>query len=144
MQASNDWPSAPGVITVSQVDSMLIKRKAKAKISYRFTVGGGSYVGSRVRFADTTGSNRSSQEALIAPYPVGANVKVYYDPKNPKVSVLEPGGGIRGFGLIIPPLLLVVIGGFFVAAGLQQQKAKKMAKKKGKRRPHRSARPVRR
>ena len=136
MQASNDWPSAPGVITVSEVQSTFGK-KTKAKLSYEFQVGASSFNGSRIRFADTTGSSRSAQEQSIAAYPVGSNVEVYYDPKNPKVAVLEPGGGIRGYGLILPPLLLAGIGAFLIFAGIEQ---KKIAKKKQRARSNKTKR----
>ena len=118
MQASNDWPSAPGVISVSRVVNT-VGSKFKADVSYQYAVGGRNFSGTRIRFADTTGSRRNAQENLIKPYPVGREVEVFYDPQNPRDAVLEPGGGLRGLGLILPPLLVGGIGGLFLRSGLR-------------------------
>ena len=118
MQASNDWPSTPGVVSVSKVVNT-IASKFKAEVSYKYVVNQRTFSGTRIRFADTTGSSKSRQENLIKPYPAGKEVEVFYDPKNPAEAVLEPGGGLRGYGLILPPLLVGGIGVLSLSAGLR-------------------------
>ena len=123
-QASGDWPATKGTVTVSRVDST-IGRKTKAKISYDYSVNGSSFVGTRVRFNDTTGSGRNAQEQLIEPYPVGAKVDVFYDPSSPNISILEAGAGWGSLGLFLIPILLVGIAAFFLTAGFQAGKQSK-------------------
>ena len=123
-QDSGDWPSVQGTVTVSQVDST-IGRKTKANIAYNYSVNGSSYVGTRVRFADTTGSRRGAQEQLIQPYPVGANVDVFYDPKSPNIAILETGAGWGALGLFVIPILIGGIGVGFLLNGIQINKRKK-------------------
>lgn len=125
MQASSSWPSTQGVVSISRVENS-VGLKTKAEILYQYLVNNETYSGSRIRFADTTGSSRSAQEKSIEPYPLGKQVEVFYDPNDPKVAVLEPGGGLRGLGLILPPLLVGGIGAFFLLDGLR---IKKLAKR---------------
>ena len=125
-QASGDWPSTTGTVTVSKVDST-IGRKTKAKINYNYSVNGSNFVGTRVRFADTTGSRRSAQEQLIEPYPVGAKVDVFYDPDSPKIAVLEAGAGWGASMLLLIPIILVGIAAFFLVDGLRIRKQTKRA-----------------
>jgi len=126
MQASSKWPSTKGKITVSKLvtPNPMKSNNKKAKVLYAYRVGAGTYSGSRIKYANTTGSAQHYQAALIAPYPVGADVDVFYDPANPKVAVLEPGGGIRGYLLVLPPLILTALGAFLNAAGLTMKPQK--------------------
>lgn len=126
MQASADWPSTKGVIDSSTVERKLgIKQKWQANVLYSYRVDGRAYSNNRLRFADTTGSAKHLQEAWVERYPAGAQVDVYYDPNDMSNSVLEPGGGARGFLLVLPPLLLIAIGSYFLAVGLQMKRPKK-------------------
>lgn len=115
MQASNSWTKTTGTITSSVMEEVSIGRKEKfqAQIRYVYDAGGRPQNGSRIRFADATGSARTAQQPFLDKYPAGAKVDVYYDPNDPAQSVLEPGGGLRRFGLLLPPL---IVGG--IAAGL--------------------------
>ena len=128
MQASNAWPSTRGTITVSELSSPnpINPKKKKANVRYSYQVNGSRHTGSVIKFADTTGSRESLQAALIAPYPVGADVDVFYDPDNTGTAVLEPGGGLRGLLLVLPPLILAGIGGMLLYSGLQQKPAQRV------------------
>lgn len=145
MQASNSWPSARGEIAVSELVSMnpLKRKQKKANVRYSYQVDGVTYTGSLIRFADTTGSMESLQAELIAPYPVGKEVDVFYDPKNCTTAVLEPGGGLRGYSLVLPPLILFGIGAAFVFSGFQQKQPRRK-KKAAKRMMHRPRNPRKR
>ena len=118
MQASTSWEKAPGKISVSQmqVTTVGLKRKYKANVEFDFTAGDQQYHGSRIRFADTTGSAEASQQAELDRYPIGKAVDVYFNASDPRQCVLEPGGGARGFLLVLPPLILAGIGVFLLKA----------------------------
>ena len=72
---------------------------------YEYAVGGVSYSSSNISFTadqDSVSGCGFAREALKS-YPPGKAVSVYYDPQNPKDSVLIPGGtnfGILGFSLL--------------------------------------------
>ncbi len=97
--ACRKWPTTPGVI----VSADRVKHTAQgprrqpgpvtfeAKLSYSYTVNGVSYGGTRVSFSDFAGTSGSSQaaSARLAQYSPGRAVTVYYQPRDPAVSVLE-------------------------------------------------------
>ena len=110
MSASKSWPSVQGRIVSSHVERTQIatKVKYKAQVRYQFSVNGRPYMGSRIRYADTTGSSESAQQKIVDKYPSNAQVEVFYDPQDPDISVLEPGGA--PFLMAIPPLALAGVG----------------------------------
>ena len=63
----------------------LVKRKAKLR--YEYSVNGQSYSSSRYSF----GKSHLSADRLIARYPLGKEVSVFYNQDKPKQGVLVPG-----------------------------------------------------
>jgi Protein of unknown function (DUF3592) len=120
--ASSSWEKAAGSIVRSELQNLSVgpKENYRALVEYTYTVGGAIYRGTRIRFADTTGSSEAAQSALVAQYPAGAAVDVYYDPKHPGEAVLENGGGLRVYGLLLPPVILAGIGMILLLQGRRQ------------------------
>ena len=87
------WPQATGTVTQSGLDT---DDGYRTHVIYKYTVNGGGYSSSRVRFGTpTTYIRKSSAEAAISRYPVDSHLTVYYDPENPAEAVLDrtsPGG----------------------------------------------------
>lgn len=95
-KASQNWPSTEGVILASEVKTDLgksddVEPKYKAAVNYRYAVEGYEYTGERVSFSGQTFLKKGKADSLVTRYNKGKRVKVYYDPKTPHVSVLEPG-----------------------------------------------------
>lgn len=95
-KASQNWPTTEGVILTSEVKTDLgksddVEPKYKAAVTYRYAVGGYEYTGERVSFSGQTFLEKGKADSLVKRYNKGKRVKVYYDPKKPHVSVLEPG-----------------------------------------------------
>ena len=93
--AAERWPSAPGKILATEPQrrggSSGRNQYYVPLVRYSYVVNGREREGSRLRFGYTSARSRGGAEAMLAPYPVGAEVKVRYDPDNPDQSVLEPG-----------------------------------------------------
>jgi len=94
---STHWPTASGVVTNVGQKAHLQKPHGTAYftpvVSYKYTVQGVPRTGTRIDFADRTLA-LPKDEALAwidRNYPVGKQVTVYYDPKNPDLAVLVPG-----------------------------------------------------
>jgi hypothetical protein len=90
---SRSWPTAPGVITESRVDSSRNRDgqwSHTARIRYRYTVDGKTYNGDTISYAKGLFDGASVQ---VSRYPQGSAVGVYYDPKDPASAVLDPGAG---------------------------------------------------
>lgn len=112
-KASQNWPSTEGVILSSEVKTDLGKSddadpKYKAAITYRYGVKGYEYTGERVSFAGQTFLEKGKADSLIMRYNSGKRVKVYYNPKTPHVSVLEPGTA-SGPPFISIALVLIIL-----------------------------------
>lgn len=93
--ASQSWPTAPGTVLESKVDTslrMLSKNrnyKHVPTVRYAYEVAGKRHEGDRIQFGLTEAASKSVAEQTIKPYPVGGKVNVFYDPKDPAKSVLE-------------------------------------------------------
>jgi hypothetical protein len=60
------------------------------EISYTYQVAGLEYTSKRLSFAGIKSySKREKAEEAASHYPVGAQLPVYYDPKNPKEAVVD-------------------------------------------------------
>jgi len=121
------WPAVKGQMVTSEVVTGTVKNgrvlivSPHAKTVYTFSVDGKNYVGEGRRVIpmlhfDTEGT----PEQVVAKYPVGKSVKVYYNPNDPSDALLTPvpaedarmlidslswlSPGIAGVGLLIAGL----------------------------------------
>ena len=92
-EAVRQWPTAQGEIlkTWVSVRSDSEDDEYVPEVRYRYTVEGQTYTGDRLRAAPVSAGSRNGAERMLAAYPQGAVVRVYYNPQNPAESVLEPG-----------------------------------------------------
>jgi uncharacterized protein DUF3592 len=116
-KASKSWPSAAGKIVVSQVmrsyDAETKRDTYSADVQYEYTVGGETLRGKRVQFGAgwSTNTARRPAEALVARYPAGAAVSVFYDPAAPSQCTLEQSASGSN-------IVLFIIGAAFIIIGL--------------------------
>jgi hypothetical protein len=117
-KASVNWPSVEGEITHSSVETSTGRRgriNYKAKIEYGYNVAGRIYQGSRLSFADMTGTSESSAQEVADSYPVGSKHKIYYDPEDPSCCTLRPGiGAFGGIMYAMVPIALLAVGIYLV------------------------------
>ena len=95
MEASKAWVKCDGDIVVSEAKIPLSHRSddqddIDAIIRYRYQVSGQAYESNCIKFGGQPMMSRAFADALVAKYPVGAGVDVYYDPNDPKSAVLQP------------------------------------------------------
>ena len=126
-QASSSWPTTEGEVLTSVVEKKRSRSKRKknkairipspikistskptesysyeALVSYSYSVAGDDYVGKRLAFGAITEGGQGRAEAICERYPVGSQVKVYYDPDDAESATLEVG--IQGQVFFIPGL----------------------------------------
>lgn len=113
--AAKDWPSVPGKITTSRVSYERIDGDTNETpfVVYVYEVDGKTYEAGSISPGILTLSNA---EKVVARYPVGSAVTVYYNPKNPSQAVLEKNsqaqiGGMCGvliFGNLLIPIAVLL------------------------------------
>jgi hypothetical protein len=112
VQGAKTWRTTSGTITRSEIRAVKKrdldnreKVRSAPSIAYEYTVNGKRYSGERISLAEII--PESDIEAILARYPLGAQVMVYYDPSNPRRAVLERdlpidfGKGLAGVFVLV-------------------------------------------
>ncbi len=93
---SKSWPTVEGNITTSETEKMEgedtegIRLVAyKPNIRYSYTVSGVQYTSSRISFEGIKTSGKIAAKEMLARYPIGKQITVYYNPRNPQQSTLQ-------------------------------------------------------
>lgn len=97
--ASTNWPNVMGTITQSDIEKSLVrvkfqgmKESYKARVKYSYSVESRTYFGDKVAlYTANASTDPALANGLVAKYPVGKSVQIYYDPREPSVAVLETG-----------------------------------------------------
>lgn len=117
LAASAQWPSVPGVIVHSEAKRRLTAPGAPIRdshmyhplIRYRYEVGGQSYENDVVELGGRLRRTRRRMQQQVAQYPRGAEVAVYYDPRDPaRACLLREGPG--GWMKIVAGAVFAVLG----------------------------------
>jgi hypothetical protein len=120
---SSSWPSVGGIITSSDVREWYEEgaqgpesytrgsTQYEADITYIYIVENSKYCSKRIDTSfrgENRGLNRSY--SISKRYYSGKQVQVYYDPNNPRISVLEPGFKLNPEFFIYPFGILLSVG----------------------------------
>jgi hypothetical protein len=100
MCSSRNWAKTEGTISesyksYSHTDAGKVE---DANVRYEYVVGDKTYTSSVIKSGGDVSSHVSKRsqtdvDRLLAKYPVGTAVTVYYHPKMPKMACLEKAGG---------------------------------------------------
>lgn len=104
-RASASWPTTAGIVETSS--SSMVIRRLNVRIVYTYEVRAIAYRSGRVAFGSYS---PTAGLRWLKQYPVGALVKVHFDPRNPAISVLEPR-------LVEGNWVMPSFGALFLAAG---------------------------
>lgn len=114
-RACEHWPQVSGKI-ISTEAQVVAKEKNKTtyapSVTYRYEVAGKSYESSRVTLVPRNTKNRSSVEAMLAPYRVGDTAPVFHDPKDPANAILDTTLAGTEWAYAIGGVLLLGVGLF--------------------------------
>lgn len=96
--ASKTWPTANGVIIQSEIEAHTSTSSedpekeetftSALKIAYEYRVDGNRFKGTKIALSSPSGN----AQQLVARYPKGKSLPVYYNPDKPQQAVLVPGG----------------------------------------------------
>ena len=121
MFSSRNWASAGGRIVTSHksLTSTDAGTMADAEIEYEYEVEGKQYRSRVVKSGGDASSStwergRTEVDKVLARYPIGREVTVYYHPRMPQMACLEKAGGeVLLITLILGPVAIIV-GYFFL------------------------------
>lgn len=109
-RASLSWPAADGEVMSSTVRERRGRRGPfyESDVEYRYAVGGVEFTGRRPSFGGVRLAERSPAVAYaeLGGLEPGARVPVYYDPRDPRRSVLRPGSRREDLGFVAIGLTL--------------------------------------
>ncbi|QDU79904.1 hypothetical protein Pla110_16240 [Polystyrenella longa] len=93
VQASQSRTVTKGMISQSNIKKTLNGQKAifVPNIIYEYTVEGAEFTGNRIEFFPSKDTDRTAAAEIVAQYPIGTRVNVFYDPFNPEESTLSRG-----------------------------------------------------
>lgn len=117
--ASKEWPTTLGQVSMLDVYSTSGMQTCP-EITYVYFVEGVEFSGHRFNFegGNCFNSERRARE-WMAPYSAATPITVYYDPGEPEVSTLKPGGRIgSSVGIFFGGLAMFLVGTFLFLAGL--------------------------
>tara|TARA_R110002167_G_scaffold364839_1_gene587650 strand:+ start:488 stop:979 length:492 start_codon:yes stop_codon:yes gene_type:complete len=121
---SRKFPTVQGKITSGGVGvrQIGVGRSAEARvqtftaeITYKYVVNEKTYTSNKRRWHEAQTTFHSYHQRISNRYPQGKEVKVYYNPAKPKVSVLEPGIGLGSTLGVIITLSAVSFLTFFIS-----------------------------
>jgi hypothetical protein len=100
---AGSWPSTMGMVTLSTIEMRRGSEGSSAYpvVHYSYQVMGQPLQGHKVMPGPDVGG--SGAHKVVARYPIGAQVMVYYNPENPSEALLERGmpGYIKWFWIIL-------------------------------------------
>ncbi len=104
------WPRAKGRIIKSKVEELRTSSKIRIarlclSLDYLYMVGDKIFEGHRLNSGWRCFASENYIKEVLKRYPTGKVVEVYYNPKRPEISMLEPGLNwsvflMSGFGLV--------------------------------------------
>ena len=85
---TNSWPVTIGTVISSDVGGVM---KYYPFVSYTYNVDSAVYTSDRISNMNFNTKNRSVVEEVLKKYPLGSEIKVYYNNADPSIALLEPG-----------------------------------------------------
>jgi hypothetical protein len=114
---SESWPFTEGEIISSHVKSRHGSdggTSYSAAVRYEYEVDGATYVSRTISFGSKLYFGRSSAQDVVAMYPAGEKVTVYYNPNHPKIATLEPGISVGSFIVLGLSAVCLFVGLWFL------------------------------
>ena len=118
--ASSHWPSVLGKLQSSEIKRVTVSNRRGANRApiggdmtnflYSYEVNGQSYSSKRVTFSDYITKTKNALDTLVRESEKKDLIDVYYNPENPKESVLIPGISIYNILPFITFSLFICVG----------------------------------
>jgi len=84
----------------------------RANVAYSYRVGGVDFTGSTIRASDGEYNYRDGAVQALGGLIAGQPVRVFYNPSDPRQSMLRAGVGFQEYALLFVPLFMLALGVF--------------------------------
>ncbi len=112
---SKEWHSINGRIISATIHRSLARGMPYyVKVVYSYSHLGQTYLGGQVVFGSVVYSSKKEAEAVMRRYPPHQEVMVYYNPKDHRQTVLEPGRMSGAVGHLIGGAFFLLGGGILL------------------------------
>jgi hypothetical protein len=108
-RASESWPTVMGKLTKAQVIPAGVGR-FRAVVAYSYRVGAIDFNGSKIHASDGEFEFRDGAAQEIRGLIVGQPVTVFYNPSDPRQSLLRAGAGFQEYALLFVPIVMLGVG----------------------------------
>ena len=110
------YPSVPGTITHSEIRREMASEgdAFHADLKYQYAVNGQDFIGERRSFFNMSWSSSRTASRIVRSLPVGQQVEVFYNPRDPHDAALNHSldGSPLFLMLFLMPFNLVMVGGW--------------------------------
>jgi hypothetical protein len=117
---ARQWPTAParieksGVRTYEERDrsskgTTRLRTLVRPDVVYSYAVAGVTYRGDKVSIIRSSTNQDAFARKVAARYPVGAELKVHYNPDNPSDSALDPRAPLGLYFFYLVPMIVLTI-----------------------------------
>lgn len=106
--AAKQWPSTIGIVFASSVERRPTHRRRYANyaiVRYSYQVGERTYQNAKVSLGSA--ASGLAAKRVVARYPVGAQVMVFYNPQDPSEAVLERKNSMQLAALWLTLIIVV-------------------------------------
>ena len=101
------WPITNGTVTSSNVAGAI---KYYPSLTYTYMVDSIVYSSNSISNINFSTKNRGTVEELLKKYPLGSEIKVYYNSSEPSKALLEPGIKTGNIFLLVFGIILLGTG----------------------------------
>ncbi len=124
---SENWPTTKGVVTSSFVEKVLRESSSGTKVKENLKIEFDYFLENQKYHSTNFGNIEGLLQNIVEKYPIGKNIKVYYNPDNPMEAILNPG-----FSLGTSYIMFIIIGFLITLIGFYEAyiKTKKFFKYK--------------
>ena len=107
---TKNYESTSGKITESSTELDITSKHHNftPKLKYRYSVNGKEYQSDRISYPNPSSMLDKFADEYVAKYPVGADVDVYYDSKDPNHACLHKG--VNTHDLFVPLAMFLILG----------------------------------
>ncbi len=113
IKRSHSWPTAQGRVLKSEVTRPPLGTRESATVEYEYTIDGVLYTHDHIELGGNTTASWVGAMKRVAPYPVGSDVTVYFDPEDASAACLERRSG-KPLIMTVAGVILWIIGAVFV------------------------------